>query len=171
MLLESCSGENKLWEGGREEENLILIAVRAGSVPSAGNKHHNHTGGTARSSNSEATELQQAARFTALLQSSLPLLFLIHSFTVLVDHIFLPSLLFPLSHPSFLNFHPLIRPYLPFSRSFSSSHSPYILRLFTLILSSIMDSLEISASCSGPCAPGASQAVLIPAQEESSRQR
>lgn len=56
------AGKLQGWEqtvGGREEDNFILIAVRALPVPSAGNKHYNHTGRTAGTSHSGAAELLQ----------------------------------------------------------------------------------------------------------------
>lgn len=89
--------------GGRKEDNLILLAVRAVPVTSAGNKHYNHTGGTAGTSHSEAAELQQRQqkqKQNKQLQGSLPccdllhLLFLLHSFTLLLEQLFLPF-----SHP------------------------------------------------------------------------
>lgn len=147
--------------GGREGDNLILIAVRAASVPSAGNKHYNHTGGTAGTSHSEAAELQQTNK---QLQGSLPCFISSSSST----------------HPLFLWINSSSHLHFPFFSSLLPVFPPsfilsfFLLLLFsilTLLLSSIMDSLEISASCSGPCAPGASQAVLIPTPEESSRQR
>lgn len=84
------------------------------------------------------------------------------------NHLHLLSLLFLLpllSHPSFLSFHPLI----PVLWPFLSSVLTLLSTILTLLFSSIMDSLEISASCSGPCTPGSSQAVLTPTAEESSR--
>lgn len=165
--------------GGREEDNLILLAVRAVPVTSAGNKHYNHTGGTAGTSHSEAAELQQRQqkqKQNKQLQGSLPccdllhLLFLLHSFTLLLEQLFLPFSL-PFSFSSNLP---------EFSPTYPSPLALYLILSFvlhllfavlTLLFSSIMDSLEISASCSGPRSPGASQAVLIPTPEESSRQR
>lgn len=168
MLLASCRGEKKLW-GGRKEDNLILIAVRAVSILSAGNKQYNHNGGTAGTSHTKAAEQLQktnsckahcpVAIFTVTSSfSTEPLIFWISSST----HPLLPFLssLLPVFLPSY-----------PSALAQCSFLSHLLLSILILLLSSIMDGLEISASCSGPRAPRARQTVLIPAPEDSSRHR
>lgn len=56
---------------------------------------------------------------------------------------------------------PAFTPSHPSLLALSSIPSPPFI-FHTTLLSSIMDSLEISASCSGPRVPGASRVVLIP---------
>lgn len=130
--------------GEEIEESLMLIAVRSVPVTSTGNKNYEQTGGTVGTSHSETAQLQQK-------QNKLPCcnlfhpLFLLHSFTLSVEQLL--EQLFLLSYVLNLLF-----------------------AILTLLFSSLI-SLGISASCSGRHATGASQVVLIPAPEESPRQR
>lgn len=159
IFLASCRRE---CEKGMEEDNLIFVVVRPGYVPSAETKHYNHTGG-AEGSSSHSKSLRDPNSCKVWLPCCNLLLFFLWiessssfpnfpSFSSSVQ--FLASLfpIFSISTKHFIRSFP----------TFSSFLSP--------LSSSIMDSLVISASWTGPCAPGASQAVLIPAPEESSRQ-
>lgn len=113
-----------------------------GSITSAGNKQQEEPVGSERLGTTTKTA-QTASRLPVPLSHphppSLP------SSTLLVE----VPLPLPATYPS-----PLVL-------------SPFLWSVLAiLVFSSIMDDLEISASCSGSGGPGANEAVLIPAPEE-----
>lgn len=166
------AGVRKKTVGGREEDSLIRIAERAAPVNSTGYKHYSHTGGAAGANHGGAAKLQQQQQQHDKQLQGLPpccgllLLFLLHSFTLFAGRT-LPPILTPPVFASLASW--------MFSHSSLFGILTFIPHLFFFsihtLLSFIMDSLKISTSCSGPCSPGASQAVLIPTPEESSRQK